>query len=192
MSTPASPRSRTSIRASLGLPTDRVICVLAHDVNPPGQSSFLVLCAQLALESAPELYFVFVGSHEGERKKRRIEKLGNVRFLDPQTESGIRDVLAAADILLVYQPADVDPMTVPPELDLIIAARCPIVAAVSAEGEIARIVTEASAGIVVNPIRPFDLITSIGALAKSVATPPVPIRPGNDDNHKPVVSSNAS
>lgn len=124
-----------------------------------------VLDAAARLRDRPELGFVLVGGGaEKERLIRRASelRLTNVRFLDPRPLDAIPALLAAADIALVPLKHHI-PGAVPSKLFEAMAAGLPVVLA--ADGEAARIVRAAQAGMVVAPGDVGGMVSALRLLA---------------------------
>ena len=89
--------------------------------------------------------------------------LSNVRFVPLQPRTMFLDLLAAADVCLVTQQRTVADIVFPSKVLTLLAAGRPVVASVSPGSEVARVVREAGAGLVVPPGDP-------GALREAVLT----------------------
>jgi len=109
----------------------------------------IVSAAREAAEREPSLRFVLLGDG-GERA--RLEELAAdisaIAFIDPLGDSDFSVALAAADVLLVTEALGVAEMAAPSKLTSYFAANRPVVASVSADGIVARMMLEAGAGIV--------------------------------------------
>lgn len=126
-----------------------------------------VLEAADRLRACRDVLFLFVG--DGSEKKRIQEyaynkTLPNVRFLPllpPQPKELLPQMLAAADILLLNQSAQVVDMVVPSKLFTYMAAGRPIVAAVNRSSQAAAVIRNAGSGLVVDPGNPVALAEAI-------------------------------
>jgi colanic acid biosynthesis glycosyl transferase WcaI len=108
-----------------------------------------VIDAARLLAGVPDLRFLLVGGGaERERLQQRAAELPNVRFLPMQPKELYPQVLAAADACLVALRPEVITPNVPSRISTIMAAARPILASLP-EGEAARVVAEAQAGLVV-------------------------------------------
>ncbi|MCP8938421.1 glycosyltransferase family 4 protein [Alsobacter sp. SYSU M60028] len=126
-----------------------------------------VLQAAKLLRSRSDIVVLMIGDG-GEKKQlmqmQRDENIDNVVFMDEVPMSAIPDILAATDITLA--PLSKDPLFrafVPGKIFESMAAKRPVVLA--AEGEAARLVTEAEAGIAVAPEDPEAMARAIAELA---------------------------
>jgi colanic acid biosynthesis glycosyl transferase WcaI len=71
------------------------------------------------------------------------------------------EMLAAADISLITQQASVADIVFPSKTATLMSAGCPLVASVNPNSEVARVVRESGAGIVVPPEKPQPLLDAI-------------------------------
>lgn len=123
-----------------------------------------VLDAATVLRDHHGLGFVLVGDGAEKRglvRRARERGLTNVRFLDPFPHERVPALLAAADIALVPLKCAI-PGAVPSKLFEAMAVGLPVVLA--AEGEAARILREARAGIAVAPGDVGGLVSALTAL----------------------------
>ncbi|NDQ56952.1 MAG: WcaI family glycosyltransferase [Acidipila sp.] len=116
------------------------------------------------LRSDPAIVFCLVG---GGTEKNRLEELAvsrglkNVRFLPLEPRELLPNMLAAADVLLVNQSAQVIDMVIPSKLVTYMAAGRAVVAAVAHDSEAARAVDRADCGLVVPPENPAALASAV-------------------------------
>ena len=110
-----------------------------------------ILDAAKALgETRPDIRFVLVG---GGAQKDHIaaritqENLRNVGLFDFFPREAYADLLASADVSLVTLEPGMEGLCVPSKLYSILASGRPVVAAVSARSEVARVIDEAQLGI---------------------------------------------
>ena len=157
----------TAFRARHGL-TDKVI-VSYVGTHGLAQKLSSVLEAAKLLRSRSDIVVLMIGDG-GEKKllmnMKQEEGIDNVVFMDEVPMSAIPEILAATDITLA--PLAKDPLFrafVPGKIFESMAARRPMVLA--AEGEAARLVTEAQAGIAVAPEDPQAMADAIAMLADS-------------------------
>lgn len=94
--------------------------------------------------------------------------LANIRFVDYQDASRLGEVLASADLHVVPLRMGLGAVSVPSKAYSIMAAGRPILAAIDADSEVARIVTTVACGQVVAPDSPSVFIE---ALRKMLADP---------------------
>lgn len=126
--------------------------------------------AQL-LRDDERVQFVIVGRGHGRaRLLERAEamRLPNVRFLDTRPREELAEMLAAADISLVTMDLRLGVTSVPSKAFTIMASGRPVLAAMSPENEVARIVAEAGCGWCV----PADQPGALAAVVRSVLADP--------------------
>jgi colanic acid biosynthesis glycosyl transferase WcaI len=92
--------------------------------------------------------------------------LPNVRILPLQPAATFRALLAAADLALVTQQRVVADIVFPSKVLTLLAAGRPVVASLNASSEVARVLVEADAGLVVPPENPDTLLDAIRALRR--------------------------
>lgn len=113
-----------------------------------------------------ELVWVIVGQGE-ERKLIETEianrDLANIRLLPLQPADALCQMYAAADLLVLNQKAAVKDAVIPSKLLAYMSAGRPVLAAVSAASETARLVHQAKCGLIVSP-------ENAAALAKGAAS----------------------
>lgn len=153
---PGPTRPREQMRALLGWRPGQTVLLYTGDMGAGRGLDVLVEAARLD----PTLRVVLMG--EGARRdalRTMAGGLPNLDFAPLAAESEFPDVLGAADVLAVADPA------VPPELTSYFAAGRPVVAAVPADSGTAREIARAGAGAVVPPEEPAALLAAVRALA---------------------------
>lgn len=85
-------------------------------------------------------------------------------FLPLQQRERYRELLAAADLLLLVQSASITSQVIPSKLLSYLAAGRPVVASVHADSEVARIVRAACCGVLVPPQDPAALAQAVREL----------------------------
>jgi colanic acid biosynthesis glycosyl transferase WcaI len=126
-----------------------------------------VLEAAARLRTYRDVLFLLVG--DGSEKKRLQEyahdkAVSNVRFLPllpPQPKELLPEMLAAADVLVLNQSAQVVDMVIPSKLFTYMAAGRPIIAAVNQSSQAADCIRKAGSGIVVDAENPAALAKAI-------------------------------
>jgi colanic acid biosynthesis glycosyl transferase WcaI len=93
--------------------------------------------------------------------------LGNLEFLPLQPHARFLELLAGAGLCLVTQQASVADIVFPSKVLTLLAAGRPVLASVNAASEVARVVGEAGAGMVVPPEDSAALATAITDLSNS-------------------------
>jgi colanic acid biosynthesis glycosyl transferase WcaI len=120
----------------------------------------------------PDVLFLLVGDGAVRpRLEARGRALGlrNLRFLPLLPRDEFHDLLAATDVALVTQQRVVADIVFPSKVLAIFASGRPVVASVSAGSEVARVVREAAAGLVVPPEDPAALLQAVLALRDDAA-----------------------
>lgn len=152
---PADPEAGT-YRAEHGLVGKRVV-MYAGNVGF-SQSLDLVLAAARTLGERPGTDDVVFVVNGGGSARGQLEEeaagLGNIVFVDFQPAERLPEVLAAADVHVVPLRRGLARSSVPSKTYSILAAGRPVVASVDEGTEVARVVTEAGAGLAVPPDDP--------------------------------------
>jgi colanic acid biosynthesis glycosyl transferase WcaI len=119
------------------------------------QSLDLVLDAARKLADRTDVVFVINGGGSGRAAlEDAATGLDNVRFIDFQPKERLAEVLAAGDIHLVPLRRGLARSSVPSKTYSILAAGRPVLASVDEGTEVARVVSEAGAGLAVPPDDP--------------------------------------
>jgi glycosyltransferase involved in cell wall biosynthesis len=112
------------------------------------------------------LRFFFIGG--GKQLPTLKEKLhwnNSVSFLPYQDRSELAHSLSAPDVHLICLNPKYDGLLVPSKLYGIMAAAKPTIFVGSPENEVARIISDAGCGIIVNPNEPEELVQAFRKLA---------------------------
>jgi colanic acid biosynthesis glycosyl transferase WcaI len=141
----------------------------AGNIGDKQRLELLVQSAKL-LEEKKEIQFVIVG--DGARKAAVVAgaaRLGtnNVRFLPLQPEEHFAEMLAAADVLILHQHAEVTDSVIPGKLLTYMAAGRPIVATAAPESATGLAVARSGCGLAVQPENPPALAEAILKLVGS-------------------------
>lgn len=127
--------------------------------------------ARLAATQQRDLLFVLMGDGSERRALERAARdCPGVRFVDPLPEPEFRAALAAADVLLINERPGVSEMAVPSKLTSYFQAGKPVLAAVGRHGNTAEILTDAGAGLIVEPGSAHSLVEGAVALAADEET----------------------
>jgi colanic acid biosynthesis glycosyl transferase WcaI len=127
----------------------------------------VVLAAAARSRDCPEILYLLVGDgavRPALEARAAADGLGNVRILPLQPEPVFRDLLAASDLTLVTQQRVVADIVFPSKVLTLLAAAKPVVASLNASSEVARVVTEAGAGVVVPAEDPEALDAAVRRL----------------------------
>ena len=154
-----------TFRRAFGL-GDRFLVVHAGNMGVK-QGLEVVLDAAERSQDRPEITYLLVG--DGAMRptleaKAKALGLSNIRFLPLQPREVFLDMLAAADVCLVTQQRTVADIVFPSKVLTLMAAGRPVIASLSPSSQVATVVTEAGAGVVVQPEDPQGLLEAILAL----------------------------
>jgi colanic acid biosynthesis glycosyl transferase WcaI len=168
---PADPEAGT-YRREHGLEGRRVV-MYAGNVGL-SQSLDLVVDAARKLVDRTDVVFVINGGGSGRAALQEAAMgLDNVRFVDFQPKERLPEVLAAGDIHLVPLRRGLARSSVPSKTYSILAAGRPVLASVDEGTEVARVVTDAGAGLAVPPDDPdaftHALVTLLDAPDRAAA-----------------------
>jgi colanic acid biosynthesis glycosyl transferase WcaI len=112
----------------------------------------------------PDILYLLIG--DGAMRQQLVDGaarrgLDNVRILPLQPIPIFRELLSAIDVTLVTQQRVVADIVFPSKMLTLLAAGRPVVASVSPGSEVARVVREARAGLVVPPGDPDALVEAV-------------------------------
>lgn len=164
-------RGGEEFRRSFGLES----CFLVLHAGNMGvkQGLDVVLGAAQRSRSVGDLTYLLVGDGAARATldaRAEAMKLPNVRFLPLQSRKVFEDMLAAADITLITQQKAVADIVFPSKTITLLAAGRPIIASLSQGSEVARVVDDANAGLVVAPEDPDALFDAVMMLRKDEQT----------------------
>ena len=123
-------------------------------------------------DTHPAISFALVG--DGAQKAhivRRVheDNLGNVRLFDFVAKDDYADLLASADASLVTLEPGMEALCVPSKFYSILASGRPVLATVSPNSEVARVIDEAQAGVHMEQAATGRLVAAVVALAGNPA-----------------------
>jgi len=128
------------MRAELGISPRRIVALYSGNMGTKQGLSILSGATRICAERGADIDFVFCGNGAG---RAGLEKacagLGNVRFLDLQTEDRLNHLLGMADIHLLPQLADATDLVMPSKLTGMLASGRPVVANGGANTELAAV-----------------------------------------------------
>jgi glycosyltransferase involved in cell wall biosynthesis len=151
------------------VPQDGFRLMFAGNIGESQEFDTLVAAARL-LRARKDLHWVIVGSGRDEERVRRLVTESDLderfHFLGRHPEAEMPKFFAHADAMLVsLKDVPIFALTVPYKTQSYLACGKPIVASLNGEG--ARIVTEAGAGVAVPAGRPKELAEAIAAFMES-------------------------
>jgi colanic acid biosynthesis glycosyl transferase WcaI len=156
-----------AFRRTFGL-EDRFLVV--HIGNMGVKQGLEVMLGAAARSSDhPALTYLLVGDgamRQTLEAQATAYQLSNLWVLPLQHREMFLELLAAADLCLVTQQRTVADIVFPSKVITLLAAGRPVVASVNAKSEVARVITEAGAGVVVLPEEPEALMDAIVALSQ--------------------------
>ena len=152
-------------RANLGL-TDQ--CLVVHSGNMGVKQGLEVILGAAEFSRHDDsVQYLLVGNgaaRDGLEARTRAMKLENVRFLSLLAEEQYAELLATTDISLVTQQKCVADIVFPSKVITLMASGQAIIASVNLGSEVARVLKEATAGLVVPPEDPARLFAAIARL----------------------------
>jgi colanic acid biosynthesis glycosyl transferase WcaI len=163
--TPSS-ATRAEARAALGWPCDAFLVVHTGNMGAKQGLDNVLRAAAEADRRGADVEFVLVGDgnqrHSLQAAGSGIERL---RFADPVDADTYPLVLAAADVLLVNERADMLEMSLPSKLTSYFAAGRPVLGAVPHNGWTAAVLDASAAAVRVAPESAGELLDAALALA---------------------------
>ncbi|TMC03651.1 MAG: colanic acid biosynthesis glycosyltransferase WcaI [Chloroflexi bacterium] len=151
------------VRALLGATGDDLVVLHAGSMGAKQALDSAVRAARLAMDDSVRLALVGDGP---ERPGLEALAGGAVRLLPLQPDAVFVRMLAAADVLLLSQRADVRDSVAPSKLLTYMAAGRPVVAAAHPGSAAAHLVREAGCGVVVAPEDPEALAAALRGLRR--------------------------
>jgi len=121
----------------------------------------------------PDIHYLFVGDGAMRpqlEEQARARSLGNVLFLPLLGGDEFQQMLAATGIALITQQRVVSNIVFPSKTVTLLCAGCPVIASVNSESEVARVVVNSKAGVVVEPENADALFDAIDQLSSSPET----------------------
>ena len=129
----------------------------------------VMLEAAAKLREVKDIAFLLVGNgaRQSHLKARAADlQLDNLKFLPLQEEQQFLSMLEAMDLALITQLRTVSDTAFPSKTATLLSAGCPVVASVSANSEVARVMESSGAGIVTEPEDSRALADAIYVLAQ--------------------------
>lgn len=157
----------TKYRREQGL-GDRTVVMYAGNLGHSQSLDLLVGAADRHRDRPDLVYVVNGGGVRADEMRRAAEVRSNLVVVDYQPRERVSEVLATADLHLVPLSTGLGVSSVPSKTYSILAAGRPVVASIDEGSEVARVVSEAGAGLVVPP---DDLDALVTAIEDLVADP---------------------
>lgn len=157
------------IRAELGL-GDGFIALHVGNMGVKQGLNVIVDAARRAARR--DVRYVLVGDGAMRRAledRVRRERLDNVTIIPLLPRDRFQRLLAAADVALVTQQRVVSDVVFPSKVLTLMAAARPVIASVAERSEIAAVIREAGAGMVVPPEDPVTLAAAVEQLCADAA-----------------------
>ena len=156
-------------RAEFGL-EEKFLAVYSGNIGVKQNPEILVQCAK-ALQNYPDVFIAVVG--EGALRDRISEqiaelKLTNIAVYPLRERRLLGDMLSSADVLLAPQRKEVRDIVMPSKLIAYLTSSRPVIASAHEDSEVARELSQHSAGIVCPP---EDVQALVDAILKLRAEP---------------------
>jgi len=148
--------------------TGRFTVVYAGNMGPAQSLETLLDVAELTRHEERILY-VFVGdgtSRDSLERSARSRKLANVQFIPQQPYERVPDIYGASDLCVVPLASSLVAEAVPSKVYRIMAAERRVLAIADPKSDLAGVVRESGAGIVVDAGDPLALADAISGAAK--------------------------
>jgi colanic acid biosynthesis glycosyl transferase WcaI len=154
-------------RQSLGLGNELLV-VHAGNMGVKQGLEVILAAAQRSREDRGIKYLLVGDGSVREQLEQRAKslQLDNIRFVPLLPDEQFLDLLAASDISLVTQQKTVADIVFPSKVITLMSSARAIVASASPGSEVARVLKEADAGLLVAPEDPAALLEAIIALRK--------------------------
>ena len=155
---------QTAYRGEHGL-GDRTVVMYAGNLGHSQSLDLLVEAARRHLHRPDLAYVVNGGGVRADALRRAAEGLPNLTVVGYQPAERVPEVLATADVHVVPLRAGLGASSVPSKTYAALAAGRPVVASVDEGTEVARVVSEAGAGLAVPPDDLDALVAAVEHLA---------------------------
>ena len=147
--------------------------IVAHSGNMGVKQGLDVVLGAAALSrNRPDIVYLLVGDGAARRElQARTAAMGleNVRFMPLLPRGEFLQLLATAGLNLITQQRSVADIVFPSKTVTLMTAGCPILASVNPGSEVARIVKQSGAGLVVAPENSSQLVEEITGLERDRA-----------------------
>ncbi len=145
-------------------------CLVLHAGNMGQKQGLEVMlgAAELSRQDS-QIEYLLVGDGAARKSLQHqavSRALSNVQFLPLQTQSAFINLLASADISVITQQRAVTDIVFPSKTLTFMAAGLPLIASVNSTSEVAKVITQTHAGLVVEPGNPAALLAAIELLRR--------------------------
>lgn len=145
---------------------EKFLVLYSGNIGVKQNPTIMVECAR-RLAHRNDIFFAVVG--EGAMKKTVQDlideyRLANIRILPLRERSELGDMLTSADVLLAPQRKEVVDIVVPSKMIAYLTSKKPVLASAHAESEIARMLKENDAGVIIEPENVETMVEAILAL----------------------------
>ncbi|VEI50360.1 putative glycosyl transferase [Kocuria rosea] len=148
-----------AVRRGRGWATDDIVVLHAGNMGLKQNLENVVESARIATETGSRVRIVLLGAGSQRQRLHNLAKgVDRLDFIDPLPDDEYRDVLAAADILLVNESPELREMCVPSKLTSYFSTGRPVLAAVNKGSATAGEVEASKAGVVIAPGDPHQLV----------------------------------
>ncbi|UMB70712.1 WcaI family glycosyltransferase [Mycobacterium paraterrae] len=166
------PADSMEVRRQYGWRPDEVVVVHAGNMGAKQGLENVIAAARLATSelSPGTIRFVLLGDGNQRRVlQQQGSGVGALEFIKPLPDTEFRELLHAADVLLLNEKPGVGDMAVPSKLTTYFTTGKPIVAATDQSSGAATEVRAAGAGVIVAPADPRALIDAALTVARDKA-----------------------
>ncbi|NEQ96664.1 MAG: glycosyltransferase family 4 protein [Cyanothece sp. SIO2G6] len=156
------PREQNSFRTTHNL-DDKFVVMYSGNIALT-QGLITVIHAARSLSHIPDIVFVIVGEQKAIANLKQIcqeMEITNVKLLEFQPREVLPQMLAAANVGLIVQKANVVSFNMPSKTQVLLASGRPIIASVPLSGTAADTVRRSGGGVVVEPESPACLANAI-------------------------------
>jgi colanic acid biosynthesis glycosyl transferase WcaI len=145
-------------------------CVMYAGNMGPAQGLHTILDAAQLTRDDGRIIYVFVGdgtSRDSLERSARSRQLANVVFIPQQPYDRVADIYGASDLCVVPLVAELVAEAIPSKVYRIMAAERPVLAIADRDSDLAEVVRDSGAGIVVEPGNASGLAEAIRAASRS-------------------------
>jgi colanic acid biosynthesis glycosyl transferase WcaI len=156
-------------RKSLNITADEVVIMYSGSMGEKQGLELLAYAARsfyVNVDFSKKVRFIFCGAGGGRAKLEKMcEGLGNVLFLELQSEKSLPNFLSLADIHVLPQRPGVADLVMPSKLTGMMASGRPVVICANKDTELADVVK--SCGLVVSPDTPSEFVDALLSLVSN-------------------------